>query len=329
MFDLVEKAAPRTSLIADFRGDHACLSNFFVSGLLWQGIYYPTTEHAFQAGKTLDMNIRQKIADAPTPQVAKAMGWKLTPQPSWHEKVRHEVMAEVVSAKFAIPSLAEQLVATGTALLVEGNNWCDNDWGWCHCPKHACRPGHNYLGLTLMRQRAALNHDLAGRWTRVAATGHRPHKIPPKLRPWVQDQLAYVADKLVREHGMEIAISGLAMGTDLWWARASNDVGARLWGYSPHPEQDQRWPQVWKDRRRQVMDRAERVEHLGPRFSNAFLFGRNVWMIRDADALVVVADTSRTDGGTIAALQQARGRLPIVLIDLRDETVRLVRANVA
>jgi ribA/ribD-fused uncharacterized protein len=325
MFELVEKAAPLTSLICDFRDAYAFLSNFFRCGLLWQGIYYPSTEHAFQAGKALDMNIRQKIADAPTPSDAKNLGWKLTPQPHWRDRIRHDVMAEILSAKFATPSLAEQLVATGTALLVEGNTWHDNDWGWCRCRRHAQRPGHNLLGHALMRRRAELNPAIANRWVRVAATGHRPHKIPRKQRDWVRDKLAYVAEKAVREHGMEVAISGLAMGSDLWWADAAHAVGARVWGHSPHPQQDQRWPDAWKDHRRRVMELAERVEHLGPEFSNAYLFGRNTWMINEADALVVVADTSRSTGGTIAALHEARTRIPVVLIDLYDETVRLVK----
>lgn len=329
MFELVEKRAPTGSLINDFRGDHSWLSNFSDSALLWQNIYYPTVEHAFQAGKTLDMNLRQQIADAPTPQRAKQLGWSLTPQPGWRDRVRHEVMAEVLAAKFTIPTLAEQLRATGSALLVEGNDWCDNDWGWCRCRKHSWRPGLNLLGRALMRQRAILDPSLVGRWTRVAVTGHRPHRIPARQRPWVQDKLGYVTDKLVGERGMEVALSGLAMGTDQWFAEAALTTGARVWGYSPYPEQDARWPQIWQDRRRRIIDTAERVEYLAANYSNAHLFGRNTWLIRDADALVCVADTSRTTGGTISALRQARDRIPIVLIDLHDEAVRLVRPRAA
>lgn len=324
MFDLVEKVAPPGTLIAEFRGEHSWLSNFSPSALWWEGVHYPSAEHAFQAGKTLDLNVRQQIADAPTPGRAKQLGRSLTLRADWN-RVRHDVMRAVLAAKFATPSLADQLIATGTALLVEGNDHHDNDWGWCRCPRHAWRPGANLLGRALMRQRAALNPEQAMRWTRVAATGHRPGKIPKGLRDWVQHELDRVAAKVVKQHGTEVAISGLAIGSDLWWAKAAHNAGARVWGYSPYPDQDQRWTQPWKTARQEVIASAERVEHLGASFSNALLALRNRWMIRDADALVAVVDTSRTDGGTVAAFRLACGQIPVVLIDVLQRDVRLLR----
>lgn len=328
MFDLVERAAPTSAVICDFRGPFGWLSNFSPSVLEWEGVWYPTVEHAFQAGKTLDMNRRQQIADAPSPGKAKELGWSFIPRPGWRERIRHQVMAEVLAAKFATPSLAARLIATGTALLVEGNSHCDNDWGWCRCLKHRSRPGNNYLGRALMRLRAQLNPDLAGRWTHVAATGHRPHKIPKDRRESVESRLTYAIEKLVRERGMEVAISGLAQGVDLQYAEMAKEEGARVWGYSPYPEQPQRWSQTWAQRRRQVMAGAERVEHLAPEFANYHLHNRNRWMINDAQAIVVVADTSRTSGGTIEALNYARTRIPMVLIDLNDDEVRLVQPRI-
>lgn len=325
MFDLVERAAPASAIISEFRDAFAWLSNFAPSTLWWEGVCYPTAEHAFQAGKTLDMNLRQQIADAPTPGRAKKLGWSLTPRPGWRDQIRHQVMAEVLAAKFATPSLAAQLVSTGTALLVEGNDHEDNDWGWCRCERHRSRPGHNYLGRALMRLRAQLNPELAGRWTHVAATGHRPHKIPKELRDSVESRLSYATDKLVRERGMEVAISGLAQGVDVRWAELAAAAGARVWGYSPYPEQAQRWSQTWVQRRRAVMNTAERVEHLAPAFGNHHLHNRNHWMVRDAQAIVVVADTSRSSGGTIEAVRYAHQRIPMVLIDLNDDEVRLVQ----
>lgn len=328
VFELVERAAPTWAVISEFRGQFGWLSNFSPSVLWWEGVCYPTVEHAFQAGKTLDMNLRQQIADAPTPSKAKQLGWSFIPRPGWRERIRHQVMADVLAAKFTTPSLAARLIATGTALLVEGNTHCDSDWGWCKCIRHRSRPGNNYLGRALMRLRAQLNPDLAGRWTHVAATGHRPHKIPKDRRDSVEDRLAYATDKLVRERGMEVAISGLAQGVDLRWAEMASAAGARVWGYSPYPEQAQRWSQTWVHRRRKVIESAERVEHLAPEFANYHLHNRNRWMIHDSHAIVCVADTSRTSGGTVEALKYAHKRIPMVLIDLNDDEVRLVQPRI-
>lgn len=334
-------AAPATSLIQSFRGDFSWLSNFHESPLLWQGLWYPTAEAAFQAGKTLDQNVRQRIADADTPGEAKRLGRAVRLRPDWDRTVCHEVMRDVLAAKFANPTLAADLTATGTALLIEGTTgWCDQKWGCCGCSKHISTPGQNLLGRALMTRRAALAPHLSNRWTRVAGTGHRPHKIPARLRGWVREQLARVAAKLVAEHATEVAISGLAIGTDLWWAQAAHDAGARVWGYSPFPDQDRKWTKPWSDARNEVIANAERLRHLGPpvgappahgepdngraRLVTSLLMRRNTWMLRDADALVAVVDSSRTDGGTMAALRQAVGRMPVIRIDLHTEEVRLM-----
>jgi ribA/ribD-fused uncharacterized protein len=323
------RTAPVTSLIEWFTGDYAWLSNFFECPVWREGLWYPTAEAAFQAGKTLDQRLRQRIADAPNPGYAKYLGGKLQLRPQWNDVVRHRVMADVLAAKFTSPDLAARLTATATALLIEGNMHHDQDWGCCQCKEHRERPGQNLLGLALMRQRAHLNPSIAGRWTQVAATGHRPHKIPKGLRDWVQHELARVAVKLATEHGTEVALSGLAMGSDLWWAHAARDAGLRVWGYSPYPEQDQRWPQIWRNTRSEVMRTAERVQHLGDRYDIALLGQRNRWLIRDSQALVAVVDSTRTSGGTIAAVRHAATRIPIIRIDLHTQDVRLVRPRSA
>lgn len=327
--------APPSSRIDTFRGSYYFLNNTDDSPLWWQGISYPTAEHAFHAGKTLDQNLRQQIADASTWREAKAMGRKLklrTSREEWDNTDRHQVMGEVLATKFSIPSFRDRLIATGTALLIEGNTHHDQDWGCCRCPQHAGRPGANLLGKALMRQRTALNPDIAGRWVRVAATGHRPHKIGTglprderdELHAWVRAELDRLAAKLVTEYGMEVGISGLAMGSDLWWAQAVRKAGARVWGYAPFPEQDRRFPQVWKQQRAEVMAFAEHVQHLGPSFHNEFYHGRDRLMVRDADAVVAVIDPRRTEGGTIETYNRARVRVPVIRVDVAARDVRLV-----
>ncbi len=64
------------------------------------------------------------------------------------EQIRLEVMHTILAAKFAPgTALAASLEATGTAELVEGNNWNDHFWGVCR------NHGRNWLGKTLMRVR--------------------------------------------------------------------------------------------------------------------------------------------------------------------------------
>jgi ribA/ribD-fused uncharacterized protein len=147
-----------TRTITEFRGAWRYLSNFHPAPLDWEGIHYPTSEHAFNAGKTLDMATRRDIARAMTPREAKRRGRSVQLRDGWDERIRFEVMAEVLRAKFTWDERRVQaLLSTGDAHLVEGNRWHDNTWGDCYCGRPTCaKPGDNHLGRLLMELRAEL-----------------------------------------------------------------------------------------------------------------------------------------------------------------------------
>ena len=134
-------------MITSFAGPHEFLSNFWPSPVVWQGVAYPTVEHAFQAAKTLDEDKRRWIAELPYPADAKAVGQRLPLRPDW-EEVKTAIMTELIALKFADPDLRARLLATGAAEIVEGNHWFDRVWG--QCPLGV---GENRLGLILMAER--------------------------------------------------------------------------------------------------------------------------------------------------------------------------------
>ncbi len=145
-------AVPR--VISEFDHAYAFLSNFAPSPLTWDGIAFPTVEHAFQAAKTLDMADRRRIATLAHPADAKAVGRRLVLRPDW-ESVKTEIMAALLALKFADPALQAQLLATGEAELIEGNHWFDRVWG--QCPLGV---GENRLGVLLMAERRAISTRL-------------------------------------------------------------------------------------------------------------------------------------------------------------------------
>ncbi len=149
--DSSSSAAPAVPAITEFDDDYAFLSNFAPSPLLWEGLAYPTVEHAFQAAKTLDLESRRRIAALPHPADAKANGRRLVLRPDW-EVAKTDIMAALLTLKFADPGLREQLLATGTAELIEGNHWFDRIWG--QCPLGV---GENRLGRLLMAERERLS----------------------------------------------------------------------------------------------------------------------------------------------------------------------------
>jgi ribA/ribD-fused uncharacterized protein len=138
------------TVIDKFDDSFRFLSNFYESPVEYGGYEYPTAEHAYQTQKTLDRTERTDIRNAPFPAMAKQLGRRCTLRPDW-EEVKMTLMWEIVRAKFLQnPDLKKQLVDTGDAQLIEGNNWGDTFWGICN------GVGKNQLGIILMTIRAEL-----------------------------------------------------------------------------------------------------------------------------------------------------------------------------
>lgn len=147
---MVDNESATQSVVGPFRGEYAFLSNFHPAPVEFEGILYPTVEHAYQAAKTLNREERQRIANLPTPGAAKRAGKQVQLRPDW-EDVKIDVMTRLVRRKFTCyPDLAEKLLATGDLPIVEINTWKDTFWGVCE------GVGQNHLGRILMAVRKEL-----------------------------------------------------------------------------------------------------------------------------------------------------------------------------
>jgi ribA/ribD-fused uncharacterized protein len=136
--------------IESFRGDNAFLSNFHRCAVVYEGIMFPSSEHAYQAAKTLNMQARAVFAlDAVTPPTAKHLGQAISIRPNW-DKIKMIVMKDILVAKFSDWQLKKWLLETGDAELIEGNDWGDTFWGICG------GKGNNFLGKLLMEVRKEL-----------------------------------------------------------------------------------------------------------------------------------------------------------------------------
>jgi len=120
---------------------------------MFGGIAYRTSEHAYQAQKTVNDNTRLNISILQTPGEAKQYGKAVKLRPDWDE-IKLEKMQAIVRAKFTQnPLLKEKLLATDDIELEEGNAWGDTYWGICD------GEGENHLGKILMDLRKDLNTD--------------------------------------------------------------------------------------------------------------------------------------------------------------------------
>lgn len=129
--------------IKGFHEEWSFLSNFYLIKIEYEGIEYPSTEHAYQAAKFLDEDRRMKIASMPSPGAAKREGRKPGVREDW-EEVKNGIMMDVCILKFAQPKMAKLLLESGDAYLEETNTWNDTYWGVCD------GIGRNQLGTTLM-----------------------------------------------------------------------------------------------------------------------------------------------------------------------------------
>jgi ribA/ribD-fused uncharacterized protein len=142
-----------TAVIRGFRPPYEWASNFCQAPVLYKGIMWPDNEHAFQWSKTFDPAHRDLIRLAQTARDAKRRGRQAPLRPDW-DQVKKIIMFELVLAKFCQhPHLADRLIATGDAELIEDNTWNDTYWGMCR------DQGHNYLGRILMMTRDLLRAD--------------------------------------------------------------------------------------------------------------------------------------------------------------------------
>ncbi len=137
--------------IGPFFGEWRWLSNFWPVEVEFEGLIYPSTEHAYQSAKTLNTAARVRIASAATPGKAKRFGRLVELRPDWDD-VKVEVMLALTREKFKDPELRQKLLDTYPHHLVELNTWGDTFWGVCK----KTGKGDNMLGEVLMLVREEL-----------------------------------------------------------------------------------------------------------------------------------------------------------------------------
>lgn len=136
--------------IKGFFDSYRFLSNFHKCKIIFDGIEYNSSEGAYMAQKTLDLELRQQIAALPAFE-AKKLGRKIKLRDGWDD-MKYNVMYDVLWAKFTQnPDLKEKLLETGDKYLEETLWWKDTYWGVDHK-----LGGQNNLGKILMDIREKL-----------------------------------------------------------------------------------------------------------------------------------------------------------------------------
>ena len=122
--------------------EHEYLSNFYASSVMYEGMLYPTVEHAYQASKSLDPTTRHLIKKAKDPNIAKRLGQSIVVRTDWYD-VRIDIMRQLIHEKFKNPFLRHKLKELAGKKLINENRWNDRFWGIVN------GSGENWLGRIL------------------------------------------------------------------------------------------------------------------------------------------------------------------------------------
>ncbi|WP_065751172.1 NADAR family protein [Bradyrhizobium paxllaeri] len=133
---------------------YGVFSNLYRRQIIFEGREYPTSEHAYQAGKARKDEVREWLMAAPSPALLAMAAhglyqWDISPD--W-SRVKFDRMRGVLMAKFTQhPDLAAILLDTKDAVLIETatvDNAVNRLWG-----EVPGKGGKNMLGVLLMEVR--------------------------------------------------------------------------------------------------------------------------------------------------------------------------------
>lgn len=154
-------------------------------------------------------------------------------------------------------------------------------------------------------------------WTSVCATGHRPQHLPREVHGWVRDELYRICARLRDEHGTQVAISGAALGVDLWYADAAHRARLTLAAYIPCPP-NPRWNAVDRAEYDRLLALADPAlsRTIADRYTVGAMFARNTAMLEASDAVVAVWAPLKMSGGTYTTVRDAARRgLPVIHVN--------------
>jgi hypothetical protein len=136
--------------ILGFFEQNRFLSNFQLAYIEFEGLVYPSSENAYMAAKTLDIDKRNYFTTCSAKE-AKQVGRTLELRDGW-DNIKLSVMETILREKFSDKNkeLKQKLLLTKNKYLEETNTWNDTFWGVCK------GKGQNNLGKLLMKIRNEL-----------------------------------------------------------------------------------------------------------------------------------------------------------------------------
>lgn len=144
-------------MINNFSSDYAFLSDDFLVPVWYEGIWYPSAEHAYQASRTIYPKQKMLILECKTAieAIRLSNSKAITFRTGWKE-LREQTKRTILTSKFKNKDLAQKLIDTYPRKLINENNYHDNYWGNCKCKNCFHSRGKNKSGIILTSVRTNL-----------------------------------------------------------------------------------------------------------------------------------------------------------------------------
>ena len=159
-----------------------------------------------------------------------------------------------------------------------------------------------------------------------AFTGYRPEKFSfgdneADLRCEQLKQKLFCEILRMTREGVNVFMSGMARGVDLWAAEAVLQIQnvkpsqkIELWAIVPYDRQPLAWSAKERARYQRILEQAAHVEYISHDYYNGCLQKRNRYMVDHATHLLAVYDGQ--PGGTASTIRYARKKgLEITIIE--------------
>ncbi len=138
-----------------YEGPFYMFSNFSSFAVLWRGVVWMTSEHAYQAAKFEGTQLWDQIAGALSAHEAFKLARKHdgTKVPNWNE-IKLGVMEEIIRAKLEQHSYIQRKLLETDDLLIIEDSPVDSFWG-----RGPNWRGDNHLGKIWMKLREELKSE--------------------------------------------------------------------------------------------------------------------------------------------------------------------------
>jgi len=119
---------------------------------------------------------------------------------------------------------------------------------------------------------------------------------------------------------LAVAISGMALGVDQWYAEACIDLDIPFTAAIPFENMEIKWPRLSQEKYKYILSKAWNIIYVsGPGYEPWKMQIRNKWMVDNCTEILAI--WNGTLGGTNNCIQYAKSvNKPIKIIDPRTIT---------